>query len=88
MTLKLTFGDSFQLFTCMRQFLIPLLRRSYSGRLPQTAVQLGGNPKACKRDFSTGAHFSIADMGKEKVQFQLKTPKGTKDCKSWEECCT
>ena len=30
----------------------------------------------CTRIFDPGT----ADMGKDKVQYQLKTPKGTKDC--------
>lgn len=35
------------------------------------------------RAFSVTTRQSVgsAEMGKEKVQFQLKTPKGTKDCK-------
>ena len=43
---------------------------------------LSHNCKVLKRFLSLSAQhkFEVADMGKEKVQFQLKTPKGTKDC--------
>ncbi len=39
--------------------------------------------KTLRRPLATQAYHILenADMGKEKTQFQLKTPKGTKDCK-------
>ena len=45
------------------------------------------NPSSfCKRAFCIQTLVSeteTADMGKEKVPYQLKTPKGTKDCTQW-----
>lgn len=76
---------------CMRPFLLPILRLSYWGKLPLTPFRFWAYSKTLKHNCSSQAHFSTvagADMGKGKVQFQLKTAKGTKDCKSWTAYCT
>lgn len=73
-------------FICMRRFTLPILRLSYSGKIPPTSVRFWANSKAFTHNCSTQAPCSTvasANMGKEKVQFQLKTAKGTKDCRNW-----
>ena len=59
-----------------------LLRLLWSRPLPSKISTLSINCKGCRRLSNLPAQhkFEAADMGKEKVQFQLKTPKGTKDC--------
>ena len=61
----------------------PVLVRLVWSRPPVQRKFIYANSfKTPKRFSSIQAHQDLkeADMGKEKVQFQLKTPKGTKDC--------